>query len=381
MKWLCAAVVFAFGAAAGFALGEDATTNIVDGVDMMVPGFLVGETGSFNALEVWNGGRARCDQVGLGTGANSNAVLVTGAGSYLTNYNLSLGSGGSWNRLTVAHGGAMQTGGSARIGLDTNASFNSLVVSGLGSLWTNAGSLVVGDSGQGNQITVQQGARLATGGTAFLGFSEEAGSNTVTVAGTGSEWLCDDTLYVGFRGSNNALSILDGAQVKASWVILGGAAGAGNELLVAGGTMRLASGRGTIEARRGQFTLESGAVSAAWLRAVGPQSQVVVRSGTLSLSNALVNNETVFVIGDSNRPAWLNLLGGTNQAVNGLLVAPLATLGGGGVVEGPVHVSIWRAFPGPIRATSPSATKWFLAAPCGWSWRRDISPPRRMCSG
>jgi T5SS/PEP-CTERM-associated repeat protein len=316
------------------ASAEDFTTNIVDGVDATGTPEIVGDTGSCNYLEVRNRGRAWADFVGNAAGADSNSVLVTGTGSYLTNFTLFLGYSGARNRLVVTNGAVMETGGFSRIGFDTNAAGNTLLVSGAGSWWTNAGGMVLGWAGPTNRVTVSAGARLANMGLVAIGAYSDG--NSMVVTDIGSQWDCGNLMYIGFRGVGNSLSIRDGGRVVVPWVILGGDAGAANELRVDGGTLEVTNGNATLEARRGRLVLENGTVRAGSLAVLSTNGSVVFHSGLLSLSNALIRNGAPFVVGDGSRPATLELLGGSNRLSAGLVIPPGAQLIGHGFIEGAV---------------------------------------------
>jgi T5SS/PEP-CTERM-associated repeat protein len=91
-----------------------------------------------------------------------------------------------------------------------------MTVTGSGTSVTAAGSLTVGNFGNGT-LTIQNGASVTINGTGFLAsiIGQQAGaSGTVTVTGAGSSLTFAGDLGINpFGGSSGALNVLDGGQV------------------------------------------------------------------------------------------------------------------------------------------------------------------------
>ena len=168
-----------------------------------------------------NSGSDDAAGLSLNSGANNNAVLVTGAGSvWNNNGNLTVGTDGSGNTLTIANGGAvsnavlssnlnqlqnlnqlssgLQVNSTAdgQIGLNAGASNNAVTVTGAGSVWSASG-LSVGYAGSGNSLTISNSGAVSTVTAAIGGasapFSQQAAGNTANnnaalVTGAGSVW-------------------------------------------------------------------------------------------------------------------------------------------------------------------------------------------------
>ena len=156
---------------------------------------IIGNSASWNRLVVTNGGVARFPQVSFAATwipGNSNSVVVTGAGSVLTNSPPSAGTvwnfdfgGGDGNNITVADGGTIDysNGGfPCRIGI--GGSRNWLLVTGTGSLCrlNSTAGFTVGSASGGNVngIIVTNGGTL-TSPNATIG-SAGATDNYLTVA-------------------------------------------------------------------------------------------------------------------------------------------------------------------------------------------------------
>src|SRR5207249_380559 len=117
--------------------------------------------GSGNQLVVSNGGAVVGQSAGFlghNSGASSNNVaIVTGNGSrWVGPGDLEVGGPGAFCRLFVSDGGLVEDN-SGFIGSGSDASNNLAVVTGAGSVWTNATDLYVGSSGAGNQLVVSNG--------------------------------------------------------------------------------------------------------------------------------------------------------------------------------------------------------------------------------
>ena len=136
-----------------------------------------------------------------------NPTEVTSTGALAQN--LSVGSNGT-GMLTIQTGGTLAdsfgTVGNLPRGRGT------VMVTGLGSSWSNAGSVVVGGQGIGS-LTIQEGGTVSSGGSS-VGLT--AGSTgTVTVTGPASSWTNGPSggLNIGSFGTGT-LTIASGGRVN-----------------------------------------------------------------------------------------------------------------------------------------------------------------------
>jgi T5SS/PEP-CTERM-associated repeat protein len=213
----CAAVLMVSG---GAALAENGVTNVISGVssNYLASYYYVGSNGAFNALIVTN---ASALLVSSGSGiignsaiSSNNTALVTGSGSIWSNsLTLTVGNTGSFNSLTIANGGHVFDH-AGYIGYDPTASNNWVQVSGTGSVWSNVSSaLYVGYYGSDNGLVISNRGRVFNT-LGYIGYMGAASNNTVLVTGVGSLWSNSSTLYIGNNNSSgNSLVITNGGTV------------------------------------------------------------------------------------------------------------------------------------------------------------------------
>ena len=84
---------------------------------------------------------------------------------------------GAANRLTVSNGGVLQAR-TGDVGLIPTSSNNVAVVTGSGSLWSNALELVLGFDSPGNQLVISNGG-MVRNGVGYIGTSPSANNNLV----------------------------------------------------------------------------------------------------------------------------------------------------------------------------------------------------------
>src|SRR5262249_34083819 len=143
--------------------------------------------------------------IGLGTSqANSNSVLLTGAGTLWSNQNnFTLGNSSSANRLVVSNGATVFTGRNGLLGVNTGANSNTVMVTDPNSHWSGGGLssfLYVGSNAPFNRLIVSNGAVADRWEFSYLGFSGTSLSNAAVVTGAGSLWSNLGPLVIGFTG-------------------------------------------------------------------------------------------------------------------------------------------------------------------------------------
>jgi T5SS/PEP-CTERM-associated repeat protein len=228
----------------GFVLTASNNAALVTGAGSLVTNsevFNVGYLSSGNRLDISNAGvvaSSREASVGVASGANHNIVNVTGAGSLWTSGgNIMVGGSGSHNELVVSDGGQVINDW-GYVGRNAPSSNNVAIISGEGSRWINGNYLWVGDNSSGNRLIVSNGAEVVSG-YGNIGFNHQASSNSVLVTGLGSVWsnvgsvaAPFGSLHVGPYGGGNSLAVSNGGKVvgHSGWV--GG--GVNNSALVTG---------------------------------------------------------------------------------------------------------------------------------------------------
>lgn len=314
--------------------------------------FYVGYYGSANRLVISDGGvvlaRSLNALVGARVGSLYNSVLVTDLGSVWTNSTgLWIGDGGAYCSLVISNGGAVFSR-DGFVGGGQGGESNIAIVTGTGSVWRST-SLAIGDRGNGNMLVVSNGGSVFnTDG--HIGYTVRGQDNRVLVSGKGSLWMNSGALYFNrlaatpssVPADGNRLTIADAGSVLASNVYLGFSPLANNCLLtVSGGNLIVTnlSGTGTIDVRRGRLAFSGGTITAErlWLTN-GSDSIFEFNSGTLHSAGTVVSNEQPFVVGDGVASGNFHLLGGLHAFQTELRIRSNSILTGCGAVNGSVVV-------------------------------------------
>jgi fibronectin-binding autotransporter adhesin len=202
---------------------------------------------SAGKLTVSNGGSVASyfGFVGWGDGSQGE-VVVTGPDSNWTNVgHLYLGfSEGATGKLTIENGGSLNIttdpfGTFGIIGYSSGTQ-GEVLVTGIGSTWTNSGSLSVGLGGVGTMVIENGGSVSNTFG--FIG-RETGSQGTVTVTGMGSTLiLSDGHLIVGDEGTGE-INITAGGTVASVQGVIARVSGSHGKVKVSGeGSTWTASG-------------------------------------------------------------------------------------------------------------------------------------------
>ncbi len=306
----------------------------------------VGNSGAGNQLVVTNGGAVFATDTYQGDSGNNNAILVSGTGSvWNTTLGFYVGLNGSGNSLAISNGGAVYDG-YGHLGDQPSSAGNAALVIGSGSVWSN-GSLLVGRFGSGNVLTITNGGTVISAFVA-LGFWPSGCSNLVTVAGNGAAWYVN-ALNVGFPGSSNQVVVGPGGAVIANAAQIGDSdpsvgIATNNVIRVNGGTLIVTNGGGgTLVVSPGggsdSLILNGGTVTVDGLVATnGVNSIVTFNAGVLNSASTFVTNGQLFVVGDGFDSSTFNLLGGVHSFANNLEIRSNAFLTGCGTINGNVVV-------------------------------------------
>ena len=334
---------------AGLSLGYNSCSSnnsvLIDGSGSILGSsadLVVGFSGNSNAVVISNGGSITNGQqsyggvIGLNAGANNNSVLVTGAGSsWNGGGDLFVGESGSANSLVITNGGTVinaQVNYGGVIGLNVGGNNNSVLITGIGSTWSNGGNLTVGWNGASNSMAVMSGGRVVSS-QAIVG--DGSSSNSVLVTGTGSTWNNSGDLIIGASGLSNSMIVSNGATVANGQVNYGGVIGlnpgANNNSVVV-------SGADSSWSNRGNLTIGYDGSSNSLVVAAGAVVSTVVNAplnygGVIGLNSDSSNNR-VLVTG--NGSTWTNsgnLTIGNAGTGNSLTVA-----NGGSAVAGAIII-------------------------------------------
>ncbi len=170
---------------------------------------LVGVFGNNNSMAVTDGGMAVASNAIVGILSSSNSVLVTGTNTAWSNSGiLTIGLFGSENTMTISNGGVVSdTDG--YIGYGITSSNNTVIVTTSGSHWNNSGDLYVGYFGSGNSLIMTNQGDTSSGGNTYIGYDTNSFNNSVIL--NGAQWVVGTNLYVGYSGSGNTAIITDSA--------------------------------------------------------------------------------------------------------------------------------------------------------------------------
>jgi len=284
----------------------------------------ISSNGSFNRLTISNGAQveSRAGVIGgvhfLGT---NNEVVVTGPGSLWTNSGLSIGVISSGNRLMISNGGRVSSGTSLLGMADpVDASNNTALVTGAGSIWNNQGGLDIGYSGSSCRLVISNAAFVDNAlGRIGHGASGLSASNCeAVVTGPGSVWSNRTGLLVGEFGNAARLAVTNGGAVIALGDVLLGRpfSSTNNRIVVDGSTLKATNvaGSAALNLLCGTNQFNSGLIEADQLRMTNALGRFEFKGGTLVTRGAVISNGVPFVVGSSGAtPAVWDVRAGTND--------------------------------------------------------------------
>lgn len=293
----------------------------------------IGSVGAGNRLLLSDGGRVVSSNAFIGFEGADNLAVINGAGSVWSNrFELTVGDSGGGNQLAVTNGGWV-TSSNGYIGRAVGALGNGALVSGPGSLWTNAADLFLGSPASGGRLEVRAGGTLSTG-RGLIGATNST-LNTLVVADSGSRLLAQTELIVGQGGPQNSLVISNGGWAVSSNSYVGYATSAG-------GNSAFVIGAGSVWSNRNDLTVGSNS----------PGNRVEVRAGGSVFANNSVRvgrhaqSVSNLVLVTDPGSVWSNAPGSTFElgsagSSNRLLVsdggriqAPSTLIGGTSASEG-----------------------------------------------
>ncbi len=325
-------------------------------------GLVVGYNGGFNRLTVSNGALVISDfgqLSGNSPSASNNSVIVTGTGSVWSNAgDLNLGNLAGGNRLEISDGGWV----GSRDGTMTFGISNRILVTGAGSVWSNRNDLVLGLVRGGSQMVVSNGGAVFNR-IGYLGQLAGGSNNLALVTGAGSVWVNSSDLYVGMADKGNQLVVSNGATVTASNVFLGfQPSSLDNRIIVDGGTLRA----NVLDLRRGYSNfLNAGVIEVGHLLNTNSDSRLIFKGGTLAAGKITIANGLGFSVGDGVSPATLHLTGDEVHSFSSVLsVTANARLMGNGSVLVPISIQSGSTLspghaPGSIGRLSASSSSAF----------------------
>ncbi|MDL5052984.1 hypothetical protein QQ056_05375 [Oscillatoria laete-virens NRMC-F 0139] len=188
--------------------------------------FYFGQAGSSNYVEVSDGAMMRIGELrmGDGAGASNNLFLATGVGTVVTTINRTyVGISGGGNLIRIEDGAKYYSTEDLWFGFQNASSpSNTLIVSGAGSEFITPAHVWISERvTHHNSLIVSNGGYFQSANL-DVGYYQTHG-NQLIVTGAGSVLSNAGTLYVGrFEANSNTLSVLDGGKVYTANLGVGG---------------------------------------------------------------------------------------------------------------------------------------------------------------
>jgi len=215
--------------------------TVIDGVTVETNAvYFIGDTTAGNTLVITNNGQLFITNnvngdaaiIGNGISSSNNTVLVEGIGSLWTNEgNITIGNTGAVNTLTISNGGRVENF-TTILGIEASSSNNTLLITGANSVLTNQDDILIGYEGANNSIIISNAGTLANCCTYMGMISPYSTNNTVQVTGANSLWTNEGTIMMGFFGGANSITISNGGQVFASDTFVGNTQTSSNNLAI-----------------------------------------------------------------------------------------------------------------------------------------------------
>lgn len=187
--------------------------------------------------------------LGVTSTSTGNSLTLEGKLDVLgATQSINVGYAGGGNTLLVQSGGIATGAGSLNVGGLAGAGSNIMTVSGSGSQVNLLdGDLVHGYGAGGNTLTVSSGGTISSK-NAFIGYEPAADSNIATVTGLGSTWTNTGAFHLGFEASSNQLTLSDNGVLDVTAdTLIGALPGAdSNQLLVTGAGSELKNTNSTL---------------------------------------------------------------------------------------------------------------------------------------
>jgi T5SS/PEP-CTERM-associated repeat protein len=336
----------------------------------------IGTNGPFTQLILTNGAiltNSGHGVIGRNAGANSNTVRLTSLNTrWLMSSDLIVGSNGGFNRLMVTNGARAENNFGV-LGFGPTSSNNEATVIGPGSLWSNRNDMYVGYVGRGNRLVIANGA-LVVNHSGLLGADAASADNEVVVTDAGSVWSNRASVFVGFGGHGNRLTVGKGGSVLSTNLVLGSAPEATNSRVIVNGTLRATAGRtGVLDIRRGTNQFNLGLIETDFLLMTNPLGAFEFNGGLLITHGARISNSAPFIVGRSgftpavwdvrNGPSiddhlvYGSVMVGSNSSFNQLLVTNGASLS----ISGAGQIGVTGVARSNMVFLSGAFTRWNMA--------------------
>jgi len=186
-------------------LNNSLNTALTSKWDTVSNTLLVGDTVGNNKLVLQDGAKASTtSDACIGQNSNSNSIEATGTNSALNvSGDLFVGKTGSYNKLNLSDGGKASIGGDLRIGRLASADSNEVNVSGTNVNLAVTGTIIVGEDGDKNSLTLSDDAEASA---LNLIIGKSGGSNELKIE-SGAELILTGNAYLGTNSANNTIMV------------------------------------------------------------------------------------------------------------------------------------------------------------------------------
>lgn len=300
-----------------------------------------------NNVNLTAGGQLTVSNAIVGVNGGGNTILLRDSGSVMSNITqFVLGQGAGNNTLTISNGADLYAG-SILVGDTASASGNRIIVTGAGSTITNSGAFVLGGSGANNELLLtnasfNQNGNMLIGsnsagnavniyGSTFSNVNDliiggQGGGNSVNLRDGSAVMYVGSDLLVGSNSANNALFLTNGARVSIqdSLVIGNITNNLGNYLLNAGGEVFVtnATDNALLDVRYGSVTQNTGTITADRLLVTNALSRLAFNAGTINVGGNFASGGLIYSngqdlnIGNNSGVAVFNLNQGSHILSN-----------------------------------------------------------------
>jgi outer membrane autotransporter protein len=188
------------------------------------------------------GGEFTTDDNAINDGLNIllDDALSTNHTARWTASSIDVGTSTDNNSLTITNGAQVSSAGFVYVGKDSDATDNSIVISGSNSTFTAQEKVFIGANGSRNALEILEGATAEMYADLKLGSSTGASNNSLLIDGTNSTLTVDANVFVGVSGANNTMTVSDLASATISGDLQVGQKGSDNSVTVNNGELNTA---------------------------------------------------------------------------------------------------------------------------------------------
>jgi hypothetical protein len=188
---------------------------------------------------VGTGGELTTDDNAINNGLNIllDDALSTNHTARWNASSIDVGTSTDNNSLTITNGAQVNSAGFVYVGKDSDATDNSIIISGSNSTFTAQEKVFIGANGSRNALEILEGGSATVNADIKLGSSDEADNNALTVDGTNSILVVNADAFIGVSGEDNTLTVSDTAETHISGNLHVGQKEDDNRVTVDNGTL------------------------------------------------------------------------------------------------------------------------------------------------